>query len=92
MSVERSLRKNNFESMIFKMAEQHVSSVTEQRVIIKFLVKEGTKPAEIFKRLSVQYGKDTVSKSTLYDWCKMFKEGREVVEDLPGRGGFRASL
>ena len=77
--------------MIFKMAKRHVGTVMEQRIIIKFLVKEGVKPSEIYYRISLQYGEDTVSKSTLYEWCKQFRDRRELVTDLPGRGGTRAS-
>lgn len=73
------------------MAEGHAEAVMEQRIIMRFLVKEGVKPSEIYQRVTLQYGEETVSKSTLYEWCKQFKDGREVVADLPGRGGVRAS-
>ena len=44
-----------------------------------------------FTTESLQYGEDTINKSTLYEWCKQFRDGRELVTDLPGRGGTRAS-
>ncbi|KYN34460.1 hypothetical protein ALC56_10947 [Trachymyrmex septentrionalis] len=64
------------------MSEQQVPASVAQRVIIKFLTKEGVKPCEILTRLKVQYGDDTLSKTQVFDWAKKFKSGRESVENL----------
>jgi hypothetical protein len=47
-----------------------------QRVVMKFLVNEGVKPADIYRRLQAQYGDETLSRSKTFGWCKRFKDGR----------------
>jgi len=69
------------------MARIHASSKTEQRVVMKFLVNEGVKPSEIHRRLQVQYGDQTLSRSKTFEWCQRFKDGRKSVNDDLGRGG-----
>jgi hypothetical protein len=52
------------------MADIGVDSVSlqcEQRIIIKFLVKEGNPVVEIVKRLKAVFGEDTLSTSTIYE-------------------------
>ncbi|KFM78737.1 hypothetical protein X975_01817, partial [Stegodyphus mimosarum] len=49
-----------------------------QRCVIKFLVKEKVKLAEIF-RLQAQYGEQMVSQTRVYEWCKQCCEGQELV-------------
>jgi histone-lysine N-methyltransferase SETMAR len=61
------------------MAASSVSATVEQRCVIKFLVKENVKPAEILRRLQAQYGEQTMSRATVYEWCEQFREGRELV-------------
>jgi len=59
----------------------------EQRVMTKFLVNEGVKPADIYRRLQAQYGDETLSRRKTYEWRKRFKDGRTSVSDDPDRGG-----
>ena len=59
----------------------------EQRVVMKFLVNEGVKPADIYRRLQAQYGDETLSRSKTFEWCKHFKDGCTSISDNPGRGG-----
>nr|CAH7735052.1 unnamed protein product [Callosobruchus chinensis] len=54
---------------------------TEQRVVIKFLVKRGVSSAEIMKQLTNVYKDDCLKKTAVYEWAKRFREGRESVED-----------
>ena len=56
------------------MAENSVSARMEQRVVMKFLVNEGVKPADIYRRLQAQYGEETLSRSKIFEWCKHFKD------------------
>jgi hypothetical protein len=49
---------------------------------MKFLVNEGVKPADIYKRLQGQYGDETISRSKTFEWCKRFKDGRTSVSDF----------
>jgi hypothetical protein len=55
----------------------------EQRVVMKFLVNEGVKPADIYRRLQAQYGDETLSRSKTFEGCKRFKDGRTSVIDDP---------
>ncbi|VVC39540.1 Hypothetical protein CINCED_3A020937 [Cinara cedri] len=59
----------------------------EQRVNLKFLVKLKKSPTECLKMLSEVYGKDTMSRTRVFEWHKKFKDGREGVKDdeHPGR-------
>ena len=63
----------------------------EQRVVMKFLVNEGLKPADIYRRLQAQYGDETLSSSKTFEWCKRFKGGRTSVSDGPGRVGSQST-
>src|SRR4051812_12606955 len=58
------------------MADNSVDSVSlqcEQRIVIKFLAKEGTPVVKIVKRLKAVFSEDTLSISTIYEWAKRFK-------------------
>ena len=73
--------------LLIKMADNSISACMEQRVVMKFLVNEGVKPADIYRRLQAQYGDEMLSRSKTFEWCKRFKDGRTSVSDDPGRGG-----
>ena len=55
------------------MADNIVSACMEQRVVMKFLVKEGVKLADIYRRLQAQYGDETLSRIKTFEWCKRSK-------------------
>lgn len=59
---------------------------TEYRAVIRFLTKEGKKPREIFDRLHAAYGDIAPSYTTVKDWSRLFKFGRESLEDDPRSG------
>lgn len=59
----------------------------EYRAVIKFLTKEGVTPADIKKRLDAVYGNASPSFSTVKHWSKLFRWGRESLEDDPRAGG-----
>jgi len=65
------------------MSEAKVHVSVEQRIIIKFLTKEGCKQSEICSRLKRQYGEKTLSNVSVYKWSNAFKKGRETVENEP---------
>lgn len=54
------------------------STVTEQRAVIRLLLLEVTKPAEIYRRMSAQYGVLHEPKS-FYPWVDMFTQGRKFL-------------
>lgn len=57
-------------------------SKTEYRSVIKFLFKEGLSPAQIKERLDGVYKESAPSYSTVKNWVKEFRLGRETVEDI----------
>ena len=69
------------------MADNSVSACMEQCVVMKFLVNEGVKPANIYRRLQAQYGDETLSRGKTFVWRKLFKDGRISISDDPGRDG-----
>ncbi|KAG5313395.1 MOS1T transposase, partial [Acromyrmex insinuator] len=52
-----------------------------QRICIKFCVKNKIKCADAFRMLTVAYGEATLDRSNVYRWYKMFSEGREDEND-----------
>jgi len=70
-------------SVVRKMSEAKVHVSMEQRIIIKFLMKEGLKPSEICLRLKRQYGEKTLSNVSVYKWSRALGKGRETVENEP---------
>jgi hypothetical protein len=64
----------------------------KQRIIIKFLKKEGCKPSEICSRLKRQYGEKTLSNVSVYKWCSAFEKGKETVENEPHERRPRTSI
>ena len=63
------------------MSEQEVPSPVAQRIVIKFLTKEGVKPSEILTQLKAQFGGATLSRTQVFDWASKFKGGRESVKN-----------
>jgi transposase len=74
------------------MSEAMVHVSVEQRIVIKFLTKEGCKPSEICSRLKRQYGEKTLSNVSIYKWSSAFKKGRETVENKPHERRPRTSI
>ena len=60
-------------------AKVHVS--VEQRIIIKFLTKEGCKLSEICSRLKRQYGEKTLSNVSVYKWSIAYQKGSETENE-----------
>ena len=58
---------------IFKMSE-----IIQQRSAIQFCLLNGINATEMLKKA---YGDRALPKSTTYYWYKIFKDGRERVED-----------
>lgn len=59
----------------------------DQRICIKFCVKNKIKCSNALEMLTVAFGESTLSKKNVYKWYKLFTEGREDVNDdaRPGR-------
>ena len=56
-------------------------TVEEQRSVIRFLLSEGVKPFEIYRRMKVQYGDSCLSQGRVYEWVERFQNGRQNVSD-----------
>jgi hypothetical protein len=65
------------------MAGQEVLSSVAQLIIIKFLIKKGVIPSEIFTRLQAQFGDECLSQPRVFSRAKSFQEGRDYVENEP---------
>jgi hypothetical protein len=60
-AVER--RRSVRSVVIITMSEREVPVSVAQRIIIKFLSREGVKPAEILRRLTEQFKEETLSRA-----------------------------
>jgi hypothetical protein len=58
----------------------------EQRINIKFCVKIGKSASETLALLTLAYGEYALKKSSVFQWHRRFKEGREGVQDDPRSG------
>jgi len=64
-----------------------MSEKIQQRSCIKFCFKNGFSATQTFDMLKTAFGDNVFSRASVFDWYKLFKEGRERVEDdeRPGR-------
>jgi hypothetical protein len=53
----------------------------EQRINIKFCVKLGKNASETLQLLKEAYGAAAMKKTSVFEWHKRFKEGRDDVKD-----------
>lgn len=60
----------------------------KQYIVIQFLVKSDEKPWEIFQKLHMVYRDNCISKTSVLEWAKRFKKGRESVEEHPRDASF----
>jgi transposase len=58
----------------------------EQRVNIKFCYKLGKTATETHEMLVHVYRTEAVSRKSVYDWFKRFRDGKETTEDEPRSG------
>jgi len=66
-------------SAVRKISEAKVHVSFEQRIVIKFLTKEGCKPSEICSRLKEQYGEKTLSNVSVYCITVSSEENKTAV-------------
>jgi hypothetical protein len=58
----------------------------EQRVIIRFLFKEGVDANDIHLRLLARFGDDVDSLRNVQRWCQYVRQGRELMHHEPRSG------
>ena len=58
----------------------------DQRIFIKFCVKNKIKYSEVLKTLTTAFGKSTLSQKNVHKWYKLFTEDREDVNDEASPG------
>lgn len=64
------------------LASLETCTPEEQRSVIRFLLSEGVKPAEIYSRMLKQYGEKCLSRGYMFKWIKQFHLDRISVTDL----------
>ena len=63
--------------MLMEMCISDSFRTTEQRICIKFCVKNNVKCSEVMKMLEKGFGKNAMSKPRIYEWYKHFQKGCE---------------
>lgn len=63
----------------------HITKI-EHRAVIKFLTKSDKSPKRIFEEMTSIYGESGPSHATVKKWSRLFKLGRESIEDDPRSG------
>jgi hypothetical protein len=58
----------------------------EQPRDIRFCVKIGKNAGKMLALLTLAYGEYVTKKSSVFEWHRLFEEGREDVQDDPGSG------
>jgi hypothetical protein len=58
----------------------------ENHITIKFCEKLGKSTSETLQMLTEAYCSDTMNKSSVFEWHKRFKEGRDDVKDVERTG------
>ncbi len=55
-----------------------MDSKIEHRVVIKFLIDSGEKPAKIFLKLKKVFRNECASRARVFKWARRFEEGRRL--------------
>lgn len=63
-----------------------MSETIQQRSCTKSCVRNEISGAEMLRMLQKAFGDNCMSRASVFDWCKLFREGRERVEDEPRPG------
>ena len=63
-----------------------MTCITSNVLSFSFWGNLAEKPSEILRKLQVVFGGDCMSKSSVFEWMKRFKEGCESVNDDPQEG------
>lgn len=77
----------------FKEGKEHIADATrpQQRSCIKFCFQNKISAIKTLNMLQKAFGNHALSRSSVFDWYKLFKEGRQRVEDAPRPGQTKKS-
>lgn len=67
------------------MQSEHEDNL-EAYCAIKFCIKLGKNAKETYERLKTAYWLTGMSQASVFHWHMGFKDGKETVRDLEGRG------
>jgi hypothetical protein len=70
-----------YTGVCFRPGGKMSDRLLEQRINSKFCAKLGKSESETLQMLTEAYGADAMKKSSVFEWHKMFKEGREDVKE-----------
>lgn len=74
------------ELLNFGISGDSSSNVIAQRTCIKYFARNGYTATKTLEIIQKAFGDHTLSKTRVFHWHKMFREGRERVEDEPRSG------
>ena len=60
-----------------------MNEIIERKVCLKFCDENEISCTDSLKMLEKACGESVLSKTRAYEWYKAFKEGQEIVEDMP---------
>ncbi|KAG5319256.1 GVQW3 protein, partial [Pseudoatta argentina] len=53
----------------------------EIRSVIRYLVWKGKTPVEVYNKVQTAYGDKGMNRTSVFKWCREFKNGRTSVHD-----------
>ena len=65
----------------YELGDFRLLKEMDQRICVKFCVKNEIKFIKVCKMLTKAYGESAMSKRRVYEWYKLFQDGCENVED-----------
>ena len=57
------------------------SAKCEIRSVIRYLVVKGKSSSEVFNEIKSVYGEGVMNRTSVFKWCREFKNGRTDVHD-----------
>ena len=84
---------------VYEQESQNEGMYNWQRLIARFLCKEGAKPSDIHRRISAILGQKAPAHSNMFNWVRSFNIGKRTAQDAVSvwysnttRAGFREDI
>ena len=84
--LEYTLLKPDCHSWWISKMQSGREDTLEERYAIKFCFKLGKNATETYGMLQTAFGASYMNRTSVFEWYKIFKEGRESVRDDERRG------